>query len=98
MQTHYLKCLPVYYARVENGDKPFEIRKNDRDFQTGDTLVLQQWEPEKGYSGQQLEKDITYVLTDVPHLGLQAGYAILGLRDLRNVFQPDDLVKMTSGR
>jgi hypothetical protein len=44
-KIHYLKTLPVYFDAVRRGDKTFEIRKNDRDFQTGDTLVLKEFDP-----------------------------------------------------
>lgn len=42
---HSLKTLPVYFAAVLRGDKTFEVRKNDRDFQTGDTLILREYDP-----------------------------------------------------
>jgi hypothetical protein len=45
MATHFLKTHPPYFARVQAGEKNFEVRKNDRDFQTGDILVLQEWTP-----------------------------------------------------
>lgn len=47
MKTHYLKTLPAYFDAVHRGDKTFEIRSNDRDFQTGDTLVLQEYHPQR---------------------------------------------------
>lgn len=44
--VHSLKTLPVYFAAVLRGDKTFEVRKNDRDFQTGDTLILKEYDPQ----------------------------------------------------
>lgn len=46
-KRHELKTLPVYFDAVARGDKTFEVRKNDRDFQTGDTLVLREFDPAK---------------------------------------------------
>lgn len=46
-KTHQLKTLPVYFDAVKRGDKTFEICKNDRDFQTGDMLVLREYDPAK---------------------------------------------------
>jgi hypothetical protein len=40
MTEHILKTLPDYYEAVERGDKTFEVRRDDRGFQKGDTLVL----------------------------------------------------------
>lgn len=40
MSTHYLKIAPEWFDRVASGEKVAEIRKHDRDFQVGDTLVL----------------------------------------------------------
>ncbi len=45
---HDLKILPVYMDRIMSGEKRFEIRKNDRDFQAGDTFNLLE-----GYPGAQ---------------------------------------------
>lgn len=40
MKTHELKLDVKYFGEVKNGNKCFEIRKNDRDFQVGDVLEL----------------------------------------------------------
>lgn len=45
MKVHELKVLPQYYDRLQSGDKPFEVRRNDRDFQTGDFLRLKYYNP-----------------------------------------------------
>lgn len=39
-RTHKLKILPHYLDRILSGQKRFEIRKNDRDFQVGDWVQL----------------------------------------------------------
>lgn len=43
---HELKIWPQYYCRVADGSKTFEVRKNDRGFQPGDTVVLREYDPE----------------------------------------------------
>ena len=51
-KTHTLKTWPEYFSAVVLGHKRFEIRKNDRDFSVGDTLILEEYNPETGeYSG-----------------------------------------------
>jgi len=35
---HQLKIERRYFDRIERGFKPWELRKNDRDFQVGDAL------------------------------------------------------------
>lgn len=38
MKLHELKLLEQYAKAKKDGIKPFEIRKNDRDFQVGDLV------------------------------------------------------------
>lgn len=47
---HDLKITPKYFDDVWNGIKRFELRKDDRDYQIGDTLLLREWDGEK-YTG-----------------------------------------------
>ena len=48
---HRLKTLPQYYQPIIEGRKPFEIRKNDRNFQIGDEVILNEWDGEN-YTGR----------------------------------------------
>ncbi len=49
--THRLKILPEFYQAVIDGRKPFEIRNNDRNFKSGDDIILNEWENGK-YTGR----------------------------------------------
>lgn len=41
-QHHYLKTETEYFQAIAEGDKKFEIRKNDRDFRVYDILYLEE--------------------------------------------------------
>lgn len=80
MTLHTLKLLEKYEKEVNNGQKPFELRKNDRDYKVGD-LINFVIVDEKG--NQQETDDIyqiTYILKDVPQYGLDQNYCILGIK------------------
>ncbi len=83
MKTHRLKTRPEYYDDVLSGAKTFELRRDDRDFKVGDTVILEQFFPENhryaGYTGAEILKKIVYILRNVPEFGLMPGFAILGL-------------------
>ena len=35
--------MPDYFQAVIDGKKPFEVRKNDRDFKSGDHCILEEY-------------------------------------------------------
>lgn len=86
-KTHEVKSWPEYFGPVFTGEKPFDIRKNDRDYQVGDRLYMREWDSTaKIYTGRELIKRITYVMTGagsvgtiLPLKGLSLGYAVIGL-------------------
>lgn len=43
-QTHHLKLDKYYWDAVKSGDKPFEVRRNDRGFQKGDRLCFHKYD------------------------------------------------------
>ncbi|MEC0390714.1 DUF3850 domain-containing protein [Bacillus subtilis] len=73
MVVHHLKIYPEYYEAVINDLKKFEIRKNDRFFMVGDTLILHEWRDE--FTGRKLEAQIIYI-TDYKQ---RPGYVVLGI-------------------
>lgn len=75
---HELKTLQKYFDAVANGDKTFEVRKNDRDYHVGDFLALNEiTEIEKKYTGRCCLLRITYILTAEEYV--KPGYAILSV-------------------
>ncbi len=84
MQKHHdLKEAPQYFGLVCAGIKNFEIRKNDRDYQIGDTVKFHEYDKtEEKYTGRKSRTvTICYVLEDVPEYGLAEGYCIFGWND-----------------
>jgi hypothetical protein len=80
MQTeHELKLHPRYFNRVASGQKPFEIRKNDRDFQVGDTVLLKEYDPEVGWPDHGSYGVIVARITYVSTAYQQEGYCVFGL-------------------
>lgn len=79
MTVHYLKIKPEYYKDVLYGLKTFELRKNDRNFQVGDILMLIKLDDKGNETEQVIRKKVTYILKDCPQYGLKEGYAILGI-------------------
>lgn len=78
MKVHELKILPEYYDVVRCGDKRFEIRKNDRDFHSGDILRLKEWDG-KEYTGEEIDVLVRYIYYGIDEYGLSEGYCIMSI-------------------
>lgn len=77
--VHDLKCWPEYFAAVRDGGKPFEVRKNDRDFRVGDVLRLWEFDPKLGvHTGKYFHRRVSYALHG-GQFGIESGYVVLGL-------------------
>ena len=73
--THELKTWPQFFNATRNGEKRFELRRNDRipPFQVGDQLLLKEWNPPKPgethfdddfhYTGRELLVRVDYIMT-----------------------------------
>jgi len=57
------KTWPEIFELVNSGKKKFDLRMADFDIKDGDTLILEEWNPEtKQYTGRKIEKKVGYVL------------------------------------
>ena len=77
-RTHKLKTVNPFFEQARDGLKNFEVRFDDRDFNVGDIIILQQYRYEK-YTGEEITRTIKYILRRFK--GLQTGYVVLGLEE-----------------
>lgn len=76
---HELKTWPIPFAEVWSGNKLHEIRKADRPFKRGDSLLLKEWSPEtKEYSGRWILARVTY-LTEAGAWGLPPDSCVMSI-------------------
>ena len=84
-KRHYLKIHPKFMVERKRGVKPVEIRKNDRNFQVGDYVYLQEYAPGFGYlpnggeiaDGTVAESGKIVWLTD---FGMAEGYVCFSIK------------------
>lgn len=89
MEHHELKCRPEYFSRIVSGQKTFEVRKNDRNYQVGDYVSLieyspvsdkaptiHRWDSMASSQSRTYEAEIVYIET----YAQQDGYVVLGIR------------------
>ena len=83
-ETHTLKTISRYFHAVARGEKTFEVRRNDRAFQTGDILKLVEVDDSGRYvdpftcDQNALVFRITYLLQG-GQFGIEPGFCVLGL-------------------
>ncbi len=78
-KVHRIKTWPQHFKEVKFGKKRFELRKNDRDYKTGDVLELQEFIPEEQiYSGELCHATVEYILHG-PSFGLEKGHCIMSI-------------------
>jgi len=50
------------FGLIDSGKKKFDLRLADFDIQKGDTIILEEWDPEtKEYTGRTIEKQVNFV-------------------------------------
>ncbi|MBI2550936.1 DUF3850 domain-containing protein [Candidatus Uhrbacteria bacterium] len=57
------KVWPQFFQAITDGKKTFELRLNDFPLKEGDTLRLEEWDPEtKAYTGRFLQKQVKGII------------------------------------
>jgi len=83
MRQHNLKIWPEFFDDVATGIKPFELRRNDRDYQIGDTLHLEEFQPMLGsFTGRSCNVVVTYIMhatRNAEKIGLPEDFCIMAI-------------------
>lgn len=72
---HELKCLQPHFDLVAASIKSFELRENDRDFRTGDIILLREYTEKGDYTGKECIIEVKHIL--LQHPGLMPGYCMM---------------------
>ena len=75
---HELKIWPEFFQPIISGEKTFELRRDDRGYRAGDTLLLREWKSCR-YTGRTSRVLITYILGG---LGLQNDWIVMAIKPL----------------
>ena len=77
--TQALKSEPEYFKQIIAGEKTFEVRRNDRNYQVGQDIILQEYDPtNKAYTGAEWHGKITHILDNERFC--KKGFCILSIK------------------
>lgn len=89
-KAHQLKCSTTFFPAIWDRSKPFEVRKNDRDYEEGDVLLLDEYDPVHGHTRRVALRKVTYLLThEMFPGGVPPGYVVMGLAYIANMTDKD---------
>lgn len=83
---HYVRSWSHFYKAIRDGLKTHDLRDDDRNYQVGDLICLQEYDNIEGrYTGQELWTEVTYITGRATPCAyssavLQKGYVILSIR------------------
>lgn len=79
---HKLKTHSEFFNAIVRGDKEFEVRKDDRNFQRGDELLLEEYNAfTKAYTGRFIHRRIKYILRG-GQFGIEEGYCVMSFEKI----------------
>lgn len=77
-KRHFIKINSRYVESISSGEKNFEVRYNDRDYQVDDVLVMYEVDDEGKIKDNLLLRRVIYLLKDSDIEGLKPGWCVLG--------------------
>lgn len=85
MSHHRLKIYKHFADAIEAGDKNFEVRKNERGYQRGDTVSFRVGNEihtnKRKHPIEDRTFEITYVLSG---WGIEPGYVVFGIEEIED--------------
>lgn len=103
MREHALKTWPPYFEAVLNGSKTFEIRRDDRGFGVGDTLLLKEWDPRGSLTDFGGRYTLREILCRVTHIvpggqfGIEPGTCVMAIKLISACTEGEDHKPIQSG-
>ena len=91
-RVHKLKIKSEYFSAVINKTKTAEVRYNDRNYQVGDILILNEIDSLGNFTGNNCSVIVTHVLDDNQYL--QTGYVMLSFRMLNSDYLNKNIEKI----
>lgn len=82
MRTHEVTTSVEHFKAIEAGIKCFDIRKNDRDYQVDDILLIQAHDG-AALTGETISRQINYMTDD----DQRKGYIVMGLKTIPYSFK-----------
>lgn len=80
-RVHLLKSWPESFDAIVAGEKPFDVRLNDREYRVGDWCKLHWYDPTlETYNGDACYRRIGWMSTSAVYegAGITHGYVVIG--------------------
>ena len=83
-KDHHLKCWTKNFEDHRRGLKMFDVRRDDRGFNEGDMVTLEEFRHAVGeFTGRKLQRTISFILRPSgggESNGIRPGYCVLGYK------------------
>lgn len=77
-KEHALKTEPPWFQLIWDGEKTFELRYNDRNYQEGDALTLNEYDRGANFFfGRQIMARVKRLYTQKELPGIEDGYVLM---------------------